>query len=92
VSHSTWDPCDTIYLFAALREKRIRGAALDVTFTEPLPADSPLWELDNVLLSPHSADRTAEFQFEALDQFVGNVRRWVAGEPLMNIVDKHLGY
>ena len=47
---------------AALQEKRIRGAALDVTETEPLPQDSPLWDLDNVLLSPHCADRTATFQ------------------------------
>jgi lactate dehydrogenase-like 2-hydroxyacid dehydrogenase len=49
-------------LHAALQEGRIRGAALDVTETEPLPQDSPLWELDNVLLSPHCADRTKTFQ------------------------------
>ena len=46
-------------LNAALQEKRIRGAALDVFETEPLPEDSPLYELDNCLLSPHCADRTA---------------------------------
>lgn len=75
-----------------MKERRIRGAALDVTYTEPLPQDSPLWGLENVLLSPHSADRTAEFQFEAMGQFLHNVRRWVAGEPLFNVVDKHEGY
>eukprot|EP00884_Botryococcus_braunii_P007024 jgi/Botrbrau1/16322/Bobra.0066s0089.2 len=79
-------------LIDALKERRIRGAALDVTYTEPLPADSPLWELDNVLLSPHSADRTAEFQFEAMGQFLDNVQRWVAGQPLFNLVDKREGY
>ena len=46
---------------AALRENRIRGAALDVTEVEPLPEDSPLWDLDNVLISPHSADQTATY-------------------------------
>ena len=62
-------PCDGYLMgfllfspLAALQEKRIRGAALDVTETEPLPEDSPLWDLDNVLLSPHCADRTATFQ------------------------------
>ena len=50
---------------AALQEGRIRGAALDVTETEPLPQDSPLWELDSVLLSPHCADRTKTFQVRA---------------------------
>jgi phosphoglycerate dehydrogenase-like enzyme len=65
---------------------------LDVTYTEPLPQQSPLWELDNVLLSPHSADRTAEFQFEAMGLFLDNVRRWVAGEELVNVVDKREGY
>ena len=47
---------------AALQQKRIKGAALDVCEVEPLPEDSPLWTLDNVLLSPHCADRTADFQ------------------------------
>lgn len=55
----------SVYRGAALQEKRIRGAALDVTEVEPLPEDSPLYELDNVLLSPHCADRTADFQVRA---------------------------
>ncbi|EIE24549.1 hypothetical protein COCSUDRAFT_32746 [Coccomyxa subellipsoidea C-169] len=79
-------------LIKALQEKRIKGAALDVTEVEPLPEDSPLYELDNVLLSPHCADRTAEFQFEALDQFLGILDKYIQGQPLYNIVDKKSGY
>lgn len=79
-------------LVEALQARRIRGAALDVFFTEPLPADSPLWDLDNVLMSPHNADRTKEFQFESLQLFVDNVNRFVSGEPIKNICDKKSGY
>jgi len=76
----------------ALQEKSIKGAALDVFETEPLPKDSPLYELDNCLLSPHCADRTASFQFEATEQFVQNLERYVSGEELFNVVDKNRGY
>ncbi len=55
---------------------------------EPLPADSALWALPNVLLSPHCADRTSTFQQDAMRQFGANVARYVAGQPLLNIVDK----
>ncbi|PNW71822.1 hypothetical protein CHLRE_16g689700v5 [Chlamydomonas reinhardtii] len=79
-------------LIAALQEGRIRGAALDVFETEPLPADSPLWGLDNVLMSPHCADRTKEFQFESLDFFIENMGRFLAGQPLANVCDKRNGY
>ncbi|CAL5219435.1 g1265 [Coccomyxa viridis] len=76
----------------ALQEKRIRGAALDVFETEPLPKESPLYELDNCLLSPHCADRTASFWFEAVEQFMQNLERYVKGEELFNVVDKKRGY
>ncbi|KAG2433121.1 hypothetical protein HYH02_012823 [Chlamydomonas schloesseri] len=79
-------------LIAALQAGRIRGAALDVFETEPLPADSPLWRLDNVLLSPHCADRTKEFQFESLEFFLENMGRFMAGQPLANVCDKRSGY
>ncbi|CAL8467553.1 g7091 [Coccomyxa elongata] len=79
-------------LIKALQEKRLRGAALDVTEVEPLPEDSPLYELDNVLLSPHCADRTADFQFEALEQFLGILDKFIQDEPLYNVVDKKSGY
>ena len=75
-------------LVAALQERRIRGAALDVYETEPLPAGHPLWTLDNVLLSPHSADRTADSHERAMQFFIENLRRFRAGESLENVVDK----
>jgi phosphoglycerate dehydrogenase-like enzyme len=77
---------------AALQEKRIRGAGLDVFATEPLPADSPLWDLPNVFMSPHNADRTKEFQFESMELFVQNVQRYMAGDELLNVCDKKSGY
>lgn len=71
----------------------IRGAALDVFETEPLPADSPLWDLPNVFMSPHNADRTKEFQFESVTFFVEeNVKRYLAGQELLNVCDKAAGY
>ena len=76
----------------ALQEKRIRGAALDVFAVEPLPGASPLYLLDNVLLSPHCADRTKEFQMESLAFFVDNMGRYLSGKPLANLVDKATGY
>ena len=83
---------DEAALVEALAAKRIRGAILDVFTTEPLPAESPLWELDNVLLSPHTADRTATWLNDAMNFFVDNFDRFAAGKPLENVVDKHAGY
>ncbi|CAG9461781.1 unnamed protein product [Pedinophyceae sp. YPF-701] len=79
-------------LVDALATKKIRGAVLDVFATEPLPEESPLWEMENVIVSPHTADRTTEFQFEALQFFVENAERFAAGEMLHNVVDKKAGY
>jgi phosphoglycerate dehydrogenase-like enzyme len=79
-------------LIAALKEKKIRGAALDVFETEPLPANSPFFELENVLISPHSADFLPDLRERALQFFVENFDRFVKGEPLQNVVDKHAGY
>ena len=75
-------------LVEALREKRIRGAALDVFEVEPLPPEHPLWQLDNVLLSPHTADHTADSHVRAMHFFLENLRRYRAGESLENVVDK----
>ena len=83
---------DEAALAEALAEKRIRGAALDVFATEPLPAESPLWDLDNVLVSPHSADHTPGWIDAAMLKFVLNFERYAAGEPLLNLVDKRAGY
>jgi phosphoglycerate dehydrogenase-like enzyme len=77
---------------AALAERRIKGAALDVFEVEPLPEDSPLWGLDNVLLSPHCADRTSMFQFDSLRMFVDNMHSYLADGRLANVVDKTQGY
>jgi phosphoglycerate dehydrogenase-like enzyme len=74
-------------LVAALRERRLGGACLDVFAAEPLPADSPLWTLDNVIVSPHVAARTDGEDADAVALFTDNLRRRLAGEPLRNVVD-----
>jgi phosphoglycerate dehydrogenase-like enzyme len=79
-------------LIRALRERRIGGAALDVFDREPLPADSPLWDLDNLLITPHTAaltDRMWERHYVLIRE---NLRRYLAGEPLLGLVDKRAGY
>ncbi|KAG2489804.1 hypothetical protein HYH03_011753 [Edaphochlamys debaryana] len=83
---------DEAALVEALKSGHIRGAALDVFEEEPLPPSSPLWGLDNVLLSPHCADRTKEFQFESLAFFVDNMARFLGGQELANVCDKRGGY
>lgn len=79
-------------MIEALRQGRIRGAALDVFDTEPLPPGHPFWQMENVLLSPHCADHTEGWLEEAVEFFVANFRRFGAGEPLLNLVDKRAGY
>jgi phosphoglycerate dehydrogenase-like enzyme len=75
-------------LVAALRDGRVGAAALDVFATEPLAADDPLWSMDNVLVSPHMAAEVAGWERTVLELFAANLERYVAGEPLANIVDK----
>ena len=79
-------------LVRALTAKRIKGAGLDVFEQEPLPPGDPMYQLENVLLSPHTADHTAEWLNQAMRFFVEQSRRFTNGEPLQNVVDKHLGY
>jgi phosphoglycerate dehydrogenase-like enzyme len=79
-------------LIAALRQKRIGGAALDVFDQEPLPAGHPYFALDNLLLSPHSADHTPDWQRRAMQLFLDNFERYRQGQPLRNLVDKRRGY
>jgi len=79
-------------LIAALTEKRIRGASLDVFDVEPLPAGHAFYKLDNVLLSPHSADHVAGWADAAMNQFLENFERFRNGQPLENLVDKKAGY
>lgn len=83
---------DETALVRALQSGRIRGAALDVYSTEPLPSDHPFWRMPNVLLSPHSADRVEGFLEPAFECFFENLNRFREGGPLLNVVDKHAGY
>lgn len=83
---------DEPHLVRALEERRIKGAVLDVFEVEPLPKDSPLWGLDNVLLSPHTADHTRTWLLDASGIFLRNLERYRRGEPLLNRVDKTRGY
>jgi len=76
----------------ALAEKRIKGAALDVFDTEPLPAGHAFYGMENVLLSPHSADHTATWTRDAMLFFLAQFDRYTKGEPLENLVKKGLGY
>ncbi|GGV08774.1 2-hydroxyacid dehydrogenase [Actinomadura cremea] len=79
-------------LVAALRDGRIAGAALDVFEEEPLPEKSPLWELPNVIVSPHMSGDTVGWRDELVELFADNFDRFTAGRPLRNVVDKRLGY
>lgn len=79
-------------LVDALTAGPLRGAALDVFCTEPLPDASPLWNLPNVLLSPHNADMTVDFKHQSVRLFCDNCYRFLAGDALMNVVDKRAGY
>ncbi len=78
---------DEAALIDALRAGRLGGAALDVFENEPLPAESPLWDLPNVLVSPHSASTSDRENARLTDLFCDNLRRYIAGEPLRNVLD-----
>ena len=84
--------CNEVALVRALEEKQVAGAALDVFQREPLPAHHPLWHLPNVFISPHSAGLTPQYNERAATIFEENLRRYLAGEPLYNVVDKTQGY
>jgi phosphoglycerate dehydrogenase-like enzyme len=86
------DICDEDALVRALQAGQIAGAALDVTHREPLPPDSPLWRLSNVILSPHISGSTPRYDERVAQIFEANLRRYLAGEPLYNLVDKGQGY
>ena len=83
---------DEAALIKALDDGKIRGAALDVFAVEPLPAEHPFYRMENVLLSPHTADHVQDFIHLAVEAFLENLKRFQAGQPLMNLVDKHAGY
>jgi phosphoglycerate dehydrogenase-like enzyme len=79
-------------LIKALEEKRIAGAGLDVMVPEPLPKDSRLWGFDNVILSPHVSGGMEDYMLRATDLFCENLKRYTAGKPLLNVVDRKKGY
>ena len=79
-------------LVRMLREGRLAGAGLDVTATEPLPEDTPLWDTPNLLITPHCSGRSVFTSASATAIFHENLRRYLAGEPLTNLVDLKLGY
>jgi phosphoglycerate dehydrogenase-like enzyme len=79
-------------LVKALKKGWIAGAGLDVFETEPLPDDSPLWTMDNVILTPHVSGFTPYYDDRATDLFAENLRRYLAGEKLLNLVNREQGY
>lgn len=79
-------------LVEALRSGRLAGAGLDVTELEPLPASSPLWDLPQVIITPHVGGQSATRIDDMTNFFCENLRRWLAGEPLLNLIDKRLGF
>lgn len=79
-------------LIAALRSKQLAGAGLDVTDPEPLPKESPLWQMDNVIITPHVATGSGVQRDRYVILVTENLRRYVAGEPLLNVVDIKRGY
>ncbi len=79
-------------LIAALKDGTIAGAALDVFDPEPLPADSPLWAMENVIVTPHVSGAVERYGHRAAEIFIANLRRYLAGEPVDRQVNLQLGY
>ena len=83
---------DEAALIDALREERIGGAALDALTVEPLPAESPLWSMPNVIITPHSSNSSPRVRDRSVALFQENLRRYKRGEALLNVVDLEAGY
>ena len=79
---------DQAALIEALKNGVIAGAGLDVFEEEPLPADSELWDMENVVITPHVGGQSPEARAASLEIFVENFKRYAAGEPLGNVIDK----
>jgi phosphoglycerate dehydrogenase-like enzyme len=79
-------------LLEALRQRRIGGAAIDAWWEEPLPSGSPWWDLDNVIVTAHRSNSSPRLRERTLALFGENLQRFRRGEPLLNVVDKKLGY
>jgi len=83
---------DNRALIKALKEGWIAGAALDVFEEEPLPEDSEFWRLENVIITPHVSGRSPHYDVRAVKIFCINLKRYLEGKPLINLVDKEAGY
>jgi len=83
---------DESALVEALSAGRLGGAGLDAFSQEPLPAESPFWDLPNVLVTPHTAAFAGDYWPPVVDLFLENMTRFRHGQPLINLVDKRLGY
>jgi phosphoglycerate dehydrogenase-like enzyme len=81
-----------VALALALKENWIAGAGFDVFEQEPLPADSELWKLENLLISPHVSGATPHYDDRAVELFCENLRRYLSGEELLNLVNRERGY
>jgi phosphoglycerate dehydrogenase-like enzyme len=79
-------------LVKALDSRRLAGAGLDVTDPEPLPKGHPLWKFDNVVITPHLAGSSDKVHLRRIELVKENMKRFAAGEPLLNVVDKQKGY
>lgn len=83
---------DESALIKALREEKIAGAALDVFETEPLPKESPLWAMDNVIITPHNAGLTPYYMDRVVEIFCANLKAYLEEKQMLNLVDKAKGY
>jgi phosphoglycerate dehydrogenase-like enzyme len=83
---------DEVALVEALRSGRLAGAGLDVTEVEPLPLESPLWDAPNLVISPHCGGISSHRMRKLIEFFCDNLRRYVAGQPLRNVVDQKKGF
>jgi phosphoglycerate dehydrogenase-like enzyme len=83
---------DTDALVAALRSGHLGGAGLDVVDPEPLPPEHPLWDMPNVILTPHCSGALGDYARLTDEVFLQNLRRFVRNEPLESVVDKQTGY
>jgi len=83
---------DEAALLDALNSGQVAGAHVDVFATEPLPADSPLWDAPNLVITPHMMDSVSDWESRFAQFFADNLQRWLAGEPLLKVVDPERGY
>jgi phosphoglycerate dehydrogenase-like enzyme len=83
---------DETAMIEALHDGRLSGAGLDVFETEPLPEDSPLWDMENVIITPHYSGLNPKYNQRVWEIFADNLERYVHGRELRNVVDKSLHY